>query len=78
MICERRWAALAWVSPAGPLPQDAWRVDHGGAWHIRIATGALDPDLPLSDPLDLFAAAGERIAQSGALGLRRAAAGQPD
>ncbi|MBU2359248.1 MAG: hypothetical protein KKB02_10000 [Alphaproteobacteria bacterium] len=78
LICERRLAALARVSLAGQLPQDPCRVDQGGAWPIRIATGALDPDLPLSDPLDPVAAACEPIAQSGALGLHGATAGQPD
>ena len=78
LIFERRWADLAQVSMAGQFSQHAWRVDHEIEIYVRMATEVMDPDLPLADRLDLVAVALERIEQLGALGLRVAAAGQPD
>jgi hypothetical protein len=68
LIFERKWVETARIALAGKLPDDAWTVEFGSEFHVRLSTEVLDPDLAIEEQEHLVEAALEKVLRLGSFG----------
>ncbi|MDI9849133.1 hypothetical protein QM467_13815 [Rhodoblastus sp. 17X3] len=60
-IFEKAWAPTAERHVEGKLPEEAWPVQHGSEFHVRMPVEVMDPQLPFEEQEEVAAKALDQI-----------------